>query len=146
MDPLQLIAEMLAGERDLAFAEQAFASQVTLHMGGLTSKTTPGGWSAWVRFMREEGRVEELVATLERMEDHADGTVSALGRWHGLRQGQVGHSELCAPRYRVVGDQVVELWTAPGNYQFAFGRLARTWGGFAWVVLRYKLWRRRADG
>lgn len=137
---------MLAGELALSHAAEALAPRVTLHMGRLRTATTPVGWSTWVRFMRETGRVEQLSARMERLEHHADGTTTAHGRWHGVRKGRPVRSGLCAPRYRVVEGRVVELWTSPQNYQLVFGPAVRTWLGFGWVVLRFRWWRRRQHG
>jgi hypothetical protein len=137
---LTRLAATVSGELPLESFFELLAPRVRFHWEGLTTSITPESWARWLRFLREEGTVRDLRVSLDRLEDNPDGTVTAVGRWHGLRAGHAVESAPCRPRYRIVGGRISEIWTVRAHYAFCLGPLVESWLGLLWIYLRLRRW------
>src|SRR4051812_24180696 len=116
---LRLI-EILAGRTPISLAPEIVAADVVSHMDGFTFSGI-GTWAKWLRYVRAQSRVGPPDLETDRLVTHADGTVTAYGRWKGRLDGEPVLSAEIWARYRMVDGRVVEIWTHRGNYVFLLG-------------------------
>jgi hypothetical protein len=136
---VDFIRALLSGEAPLAEVTQVMAPRVAIHMPPIHTHITPRSWRRWVRYLREQGTVSDLQVTMDEISRGSDGTVTAVGRWRGLRDGTPGESTPCTTRYRIVDGRVVEMWVALSDYRFPLGDTSAR--GLAATLLRASRWR-----
>lgn len=100
-------------------------------------------WANWIRYVRAHGRVTALTVLLDELVTNADGTITARGRFTGLRDGRRVVSESCSARYRLAGGRIVEVWSTRRNYALMCGVHVENRAGFALELLRVWWWKSR---
>ena len=100
-------------------------------------------WANWIRYVRAHGRVTALTVLLDELVTNADGTITARGRFTGLRDGRRVISKACSARYRLAGGRIVEVWSTRRNYALMCGRHVEHRAGFALEMLRVWWWKTR---
>lgn len=139
---LERLAGLVGGEQPIDGISSLLAGSIPFHMDGFTTTLTAATWKRWVRFMHARGAVHDLGTSLDEIRKHADGTVTAIGRWSGLRNGRREFSEACSARYRIRDGRLQEIWTSRRNYTFPLGSAMRSRLGLLLTWLRVSWWSR----
>jgi hypothetical protein len=99
-------------------------------------------WANWIRYLRTRGRVAEPTLVVDRIELNSDATVTAHGRWAGMRDGCQRTSQPCWARYRIAEGRIVEIWSTRRNYAFLCGRHVESRLALALELLRVRRWKK----
>lgn len=138
--PLRLLADALAGKEPLEVARRAFAPRVVFYMGRMRSRIGADRWIQFVEFLRSHDRLRGLRGVVEEVRSAPGGRVRVRAAWLAERGGAPVRSPSFDVSYRLEGDRVAEIRTAPRNYAFIFGRWSGSLPGFALVYLRFRRW------
>src|SRR3954463_10530062 len=68
-------------------------------------------WANWIRYIRTRERVMAPTLLLDELVVEPDTTVTARGRWSGVREGRVVTSKPGVARYALVEGRIVEIWS-----------------------------------
>lgn len=133
------LLRIVAGDAPISHGVELIAQDVVIHMDGHTFHGI-NAWAVWISYIRTRGRVTEPDVEVERMECHADGTITARGRWRARQQGMEVFSKGVWARYRVVDGVVAEIWTTRTNYAFLVGPMMNSFFGHLLVMLHLFFW------
>jgi hypothetical protein len=100
-------------------------------------------WANWIRYVRTRGRVTDLTVLLDALESNRDGTITARGRFTGMRGNERLYSKPCTARYRFENGRIAEVWSTRRNYEFMCGGHLWCYIGFAIELLRASRWKAR---
>jgi len=100
-------------------------------------------WANWIRYVRTRGRVTALTVLLDELVTNPDGTVTARGRFTGMRGDRQLVSKPCSARYRFEHGRIVEIWSTRLNYAFMCGSHLWCHVGFVIELLRASRWKAR---
>ena len=98
-------------------------------------------WANWIHYIRTRGRVAEPTLLVDEVITNSDATVTACGRWQGVREGRVMTSKAGCATYRLAQGRIVEIWSTRRNYTFLCGAHVEYQWGLAFELLRSQ-WRR----
>jgi hypothetical protein len=134
---------ILSGDAPIESGAGFVAPDVVAHVDGWRFQGI-NVWANWIEYIRTRARVTAPTLLLDELVVAADGTVTACGRWSGLRGGRPVISKSCVARYRLVEGRIVEIWSTRGNYAFLCGAHLEYRWGFALELLRAQWWKARA--
>jgi hypothetical protein len=134
------LMEVIGGRAPLEAALPLLAPDVLCHMDRFSTRGTDT-WAAWVGFIRSRG-VEALEPVVDRVEANPDGTLTAVGRFRGVRRGRAVEGADGEATYRVEGGRIVEIWTCRQNYELIFGRRVHHPWRWLLVLAHLSLWMR----
>ncbi|HEX2205779.1 MAG TPA: nuclear transport factor 2 family protein [Longimicrobium sp.] len=137
---MRRLMEVIAGRAPLEEAARLLAPDVLCHMDRFSTRGT-GTWAAWVGFIRSRG-VDALEPVVDAVVANPDGTLTARGRFRGLRGGRPVEGGEGAATYRVEGGRIVEIWTGRENYALIFGGRVRHPLRWLLVLAHMSLWSR----
>jgi hypothetical protein len=100
-------------------------------------------WANWIQYVRTRGRVTELTVLLDELVVNPDGTITARGRFTGMRGDRQIVSKPCSARYRFDNGRIVEVWSTRRNYAFMCGSHLGCYVGFVMELLRASRWKTR---
>ena len=131
---------ILSGETPIETGAELLSPGVVAHVDGWRFEGI-NVWANWIQYVRARGRVGELTLVVDGIEMNADATVTARGRWTGLRDGRRITSNPCIARYRIAGGRIVEIWSTRRNYAFLCGGHVEYRLGLALELLRVRRWK-----
>ena len=99
-------------------------------------------WANWIDYIRTRGRVAEPTLLVDDLFTNSDATVTACGRWQGVRHGRVVTSKGACATYRLTQGRIVEIWSRRSNYAFLCGSHVEYRLGLLFELLRSQ-WSRR---
>jgi hypothetical protein len=100
-------------------------------------------WANWIVYVRTRGRVAGLTVLLDELVEESDGSITARGRFSGMRGDRQLVSRTCSARYRFEHGRIVEVWSTRRNYTFMCGSHLDYRLGFAIELLRVTRWKAR---
>jgi SnoaL-like domain len=100
-------------------------------------------WANWIRYVRTRGHVTDLTVVLDELVTNPDGTITARGRFTGMREGRRLVSKPCVARYRFEHGRIAEVWSTRLNYEFMCGGHLWCYVGFAIELWRASRWKAR---
>ncbi|HKP14611.1 MAG TPA: hypothetical protein VJT85_01035 [Gemmatimonadaceae bacterium] len=134
---------ILSGDAPIESGADLFAPDVVCNVDGWRFQGI-NVWANWIHYIRTRGRVTALTVLLDEIVMETDGTVTARGRFSGMRGDRPVISKPCSARYRLVDGRIVEVWSTRHNYAFMCGPHLWCYVGFAMELLRASLWKVRA--
>ena len=134
---------ILSGDTPIEAGAELLSPGVVAHVDGWHFEGI-NVWANWIRYLHLRGRVGELTLVVDRIELNSDATVTARGRWTGVRDGRQLTSNPCIARYRLAEGRIVEIWSTRRNYAFLCGRHVEYRLGLALEFLRVHRWKARA--
>lgn len=132
---------ILSGDTAIESGVELLSPQVVMHVDGWGFEGI-NVWANWIQYLRTRGRLAEPTLIVDRLEVHADATVTAHGRWVGVRDGCRMTSPPCRARYRIVDGRIVEIWSTRRNYAFLCGGHVEYQLGLALEFLRVRQWKK----
>ena len=100
-------------------------------------------WANWIHYIRTRERVAAPTLLLDDLVVERDATVTARGRWSGVREERLVTSKPGVARYALVEGRIVEIWSTRRNYAFLCGAHVAYRAGFVAELLRAKRWKAR---
>ena len=137
------VMAILSGAAPIESGADLFAPDVVCNVDGWRFQGI-NVWANWIQYVRTRGRVTGLTVLLDELVVETDGTVTARGRFSGMRGGRRLISKPCAARYRLVDGRIVEVWSTRLNYAFMCGSHLWCHVGFVIELLRASRWKSRA--
>ena len=134
---------ILSGDAPIETGTEVMVHDVVAHVDGWRFQGI-NVWANWIQYIRTRGRVSAPTVLLDALVVESDATVTAHGRWSGVREGRAVISHPCAARYRLVDGRVVEIWSTRRNYALLCGAHLEYRWGFAAELLRARRWKTRA--
>ena len=134
---------ILSGDTPIEAGVELLSPQVVAHVDGWRFEGI-NVWANWIQYLRTRSRMAQPTLIVDRLEVNGDATVTAHGRWAGLRDGSRMTSPPCRARYRVVDGQIVEIWSTRRNYAFLCGGHVEYRLGLAFELLRVQQWKKTA--
>ena len=131
---------ILSGDKPIEAGAELLSPKVVAHVDGWRFEGI-NVWANWIQYLRTRGRLSEPTLVVDRIETNPDGTVTAHGRWAGVREGREMTSEPCRARYRMSEGRIVEIWSTRRNYAFLCGRHVEYRLGLALELLRAHRWK-----
>ena len=135
--------KILSGDTPIEAGAQLLSPHVVANVDGWRFEGI-NVWANWIRYIRTRARVAEPTLVVDRIDLNPDATVTARGRWAGMRDGQRMTSRPCMARYRLEEGRIVEIWSTRRNYAFLCGRHVEYRLGLAFEFLRVRRWKRGA--
>lgn len=132
---------ILSGDTPIEAGAELLSPKVVAHVDGWRFEGI-NVWANWIQYLRTRGRLAEPTLIVDRIETNPDATVTAHGRWAGIRDGCLMTSRPCHARYRVADGRIAEIWSTRRNYAFFCGRHLETRLGLAFELLRARRWKR----
>lgn len=136
------VMAILSGAAPIENGADLFAPDVVCNVDGWRFQGI-NVWANWIKYVRTRGRVTGLTVLLDELVDETDGTVTARGRFSGMRDGRQIISKPCSARYRLVNGRIVEVWSTRLNYAFMCGSHLWCHVGFIIELLRASRWKAR---
>ncbi len=143
LDTVARLLTILAGKTPIAAGVDIMAQDVVANFDGWRFEGI-NLWANWIHYLRTRTRVTELDLEVDRIEPNPDGTITAHGRWRGLRRGMPVVSEMGVVTYRFHEGRIVEIWTTRHNYVLLIGPYLRYRWGLVLMLLQLYLWKRVA--
>lgn len=134
---------ILSGDTPIEAGADLLSPEVVAHVDGWRFEGI-NVWANWIRYIRTRGRLADPTLLLDRIEMNPDATVTAHGRWEGMRDGRRMASKPCQARYRMAEGRIVEIWSTRRNYAFLCGRHVEYQLGLALELLRARRWKTNA--
>lgn len=134
---------ILSGATPIEAGAELLSPRVVAHVDGWRFEGIDV-WANWIQYLRTRGRLAEPTLVVDRLELNADSTVTAHGRWLGVRDGRPMTSQPCRARYRLAEGKIVEIWSTRRNYSFLCGRHVESRLGLAVELLRVRRWKKSA--
>ena len=132
---------ILSGDTPIEVGAELISPRVVAHVDGWRFEGI-NVWANWIRYLRTRGRLDEPTLVVDRIEVHGDASVTAHGRWVGMRGGRRMTSQPCRARYRIADGRIVEIWSTRRNYAFLCGRHVEYRIGLALELLRAGRWKK----
>jgi hypothetical protein len=133
---------ILSGAAPIESGVDLFAPDVAIHVDAWNFQGI-NVWANWIQYVRTRGRVTDLTVILDALESNADGTITARGRFSGMRGETRIYSKPCVARYRFENGRIAEVWSTRRNYEFMCGGHLWCYIGFAIELLRASRWKAR---
>lgn len=137
---VERLLPFLVEKQDLALACELISADVISHLDQYTVRGREI-WMQWVRFINSRRSIRLLEALPEEIVANPDGSVTASGRWKGLRKREIILSHPISATYKIENGKIVEIWTQRTNYTFVLGPLMQSRLGVIGVLLYFKVWR-----
>ena len=134
---------ILSGHTPIEVGVELLSPRVVAHVDGWRFEGI-NVWANWIQYLRTRGRMAEPTLIVDRIEMNRDATVTAHGRWAGMRDGRRMTSQPCRASYRLAEGRIVEIWSTRRNYAFLCGRHLEYRAGLALELLRAHRWKQSA--
>src|SRR5262245_4694564 len=106
---------ILSGETPIEAGIELIAPDVVAHVDGWRFQGI-NVWANWINYIRTRGYVAEPTLLLQGLVIERDASITASGRWKGIRGEHSVISHLCSAKYRLMGGRIVEIWSTRRNY------------------------------
>jgi hypothetical protein len=136
------LMSILSGDAPIESGTDLFAPDVVCNVDGLRFQGI-NVWANWIQYVRTRGRVTALSVLLDELVVNPDGTITARGRFTGMRGDRRLVSKPCSARYRFENGRIVEVWSTRRNYAFMCGSHLGCYVGFVMELLRAARWKTR---
>lgn len=133
---------ILSGDAPIEAGAEILSADVIAHVDGWRFEGI-NVWANWIHYLRTRGRLADPTLLVDRIEIHADATITAHGRWAGKRDGSRMTSQPCRARYRIAEGKIVEIWSTRRNYAFLCGNHVEYHLGLVLELLRARRWKNR---
>jgi len=134
---------ILSGDTPIEAGIELMAPNVIAHVDGWRFEGI-NVWANWIQYLRTRGCVAEPTLLLDELLVEQDASITARGRWKGLRDGGPVISHPCTATYRLTGGRIAEIWSTRRNYVLLCGAHVEYRWGFLAELLRVKQWKRSA--
>ena len=135
---------ILSGDTPIEAGAEIVSPEVVAHVDGWRFQGI-NVWANWIHYIRTRGYVTDPTLLLDRLVAGPDATVTAHGRWKGMRDGCSVISNPCVARYRMADGRIVEIWSTRRNYALLCGSHLEYRWGLGLELLRARRWKKSAS-